>query len=96
MEVIETIIDTSSDEYQENYQAMEALVADLAKELDKARNERYLGWGGDTLLGISMDNPDDNKNIILRTPVIIDQSKIKKIRVGGGTPDEHDPTKIPE
>ncbi len=65
-------------------------------ERHKARIERFLGWGGDTLMGISMDNPDDNKNIILRTPVIIDQSKIKKIRVGGGTPDEHDPTKIPE
>ena len=40
MEVIETRIDTSSEEYQENYRVMEALVEDLRKELDRARNER--------------------------------------------------------
>ena len=43
------------------------------------RVERYLGWGGDTLLGLSLDNPDDNKNIILRTPVILEQTRGKKV-----------------
>jgi len=64
-------------------------------ERHKARIERYLGWGGDTLMGISMANPDDNKNIILRTPVIIDQARVKRIRVGG-KPGEGDPSEIPE
>ena len=40
MEVIETRIDTSSEDYRENYETMQTLVEDLAKELDKARNER--------------------------------------------------------
>jgi len=40
MEVIETRIDTSKQEYKENYQAMEALVADLRKELEIAENDR--------------------------------------------------------
>lgn len=40
MEVIETKIDTSSQEYRENYQAMEAMVEDLRKELELARNDR--------------------------------------------------------
>jgi acetyl-CoA carboxylase carboxyltransferase component len=40
MEVIETKIDTSSKEYHENYQAMEAMVADLRKELEIARSDR--------------------------------------------------------
>jgi acetyl-CoA carboxylase carboxyltransferase component len=40
MEVVETRIDTSDQEYCENYQAMEAMVADLGKELETARNER--------------------------------------------------------
>lgn len=40
MEVIETKIDTSSEEYKENYGHMQALVADLKKELEKARNQR--------------------------------------------------------
>jgi len=64
-------------------------------ERHKARIERYIGWGGDTLMGISMANPDDNKTIILRTPVILDQTKVKKIRVGG-QPGEGDPRDIPE
>ena len=45
------------------------------------RVERYLGWGGDTLLGLSLDNPDDNINIILRTPVILEQTRGKKVYV---------------
>ncbi len=40
MEVIETKIDTSSEEYKENYRVMQALVADLKKELEIARNQR--------------------------------------------------------
>ncbi len=40
MDIIETSIDTSSEEYKENYRAMEALVADLRKELEIARNQR--------------------------------------------------------
>ncbi|MFH1479812.1 MAG: carboxyl transferase domain-containing protein, partial [Pseudomonadota bacterium] len=40
MDVIETKIDKSGQEYQENVRAMEALVADLRRELETARNER--------------------------------------------------------
>lgn len=40
MEVIETRIDTSSDEYRANYEAMETLVTDLKAELKKAREDR--------------------------------------------------------
>ncbi len=40
MEVIETRVDTSSEEYKENYQVMKALVENLRKELEIARNER--------------------------------------------------------
>lgn len=61
----------------------------------KMRIERFLGWGGDTLLGISLDNPDDNKNIVLRTPVIMDQTKTRKVYTGGGS-GEGDVHKIPE
>ena len=49
----------------------------------RLRIERYLGWGGDTLLGISLINPEDNKNIVFRTPVILDAGKTKRIYVGG-------------
>ncbi len=40
MPVIESNIDTQSDEYKQNYASMEALVADLQKELKKAHAER--------------------------------------------------------
>jgi acetyl-CoA carboxylase carboxyltransferase component len=40
MEVIETRIDTSTKDYKENYDTMQALVEDLEKELEKAINER--------------------------------------------------------
>lgn len=40
MHAIETRIDPSSQEYLDNYQAMEAMVADLRKELETARNDR--------------------------------------------------------
>ena len=40
MDVIETRIDTGSDEYRKNYEAMEELVADLKGELTVAREER--------------------------------------------------------
>ncbi len=40
MDIIETKVDTKSDEYKKNYEAMEALVSDLKKELKKAREER--------------------------------------------------------
>jgi acetyl-CoA carboxylase carboxyltransferase component len=40
MEIIETNIDTASEEYKENRRIMEALVADLRKELEIARNRR--------------------------------------------------------
>jgi acetyl-CoA carboxylase carboxyltransferase component len=40
MEVIETRIDTTSDEYKANYEAMEKLVIDLKAELKKAREDR--------------------------------------------------------
>jgi acetyl-CoA carboxylase carboxyltransferase component len=40
MEVIETRIDTSTKDYKENYDTMQALVEDLQKELEKAINER--------------------------------------------------------
>ena len=40
MEVIESRLDTSSKEYRENYQLMEALVGNLRKELETAQNER--------------------------------------------------------
>ncbi|HOJ13553.1 MAG TPA: methylcrotonoyl-CoA carboxylase, partial [Deltaproteobacteria bacterium] len=38
--MIETKIDTGSEEYRKNYEAMERLVADLKDELHKARFER--------------------------------------------------------
>lgn len=68
----------------------------LDHELERHRHriERFLGWGGDTLLGISLDNPDDNKNLILRTPVILDQTKTRKVLVGGGR--DGDVKTIPE
>jgi acetyl-CoA carboxylase carboxyltransferase component len=37
---LETRIDTNSEEYRKNYEAMEALVADLKAELKKARDDR--------------------------------------------------------
>ena len=40
MEVIETRLDTSSEEYKENYQVMESLVEDLGKELEIAKSDR--------------------------------------------------------
>jgi acetyl-CoA carboxylase carboxyltransferase component len=40
MNVIETRVDTTSDEYRKNFDAMQALVADLRAELHKARHER--------------------------------------------------------
>ena len=40
MEVIETRIDTTSDEYKANYEHMERLVAELKAELKKAREDR--------------------------------------------------------
>ncbi|MCK7504508.1 MAG: hypothetical protein MZV70_10770 [Desulfobacterales bacterium] len=40
MDVIETRIDTNSEEYKKNYEAMDALVADLKAELKKAREDR--------------------------------------------------------
>jgi len=40
MFVIETRVDTSSPEYVAKYRAMETLVEDLRKELDKAQNDR--------------------------------------------------------
>ena len=40
MNVIETVIDTRSDEYRQNYETMEALVADLKKELQTATHDR--------------------------------------------------------
>ncbi|MEI7449085.1 MAG: carboxyl transferase domain-containing protein [Desulfomonile sp.] len=40
MEVIESLIDTSCDEYKANYEAMEKLVAELKAELNKAREDR--------------------------------------------------------
>ena len=40
MDVIETKIDTKSDEYRKNFEAMEVLVADLKEELRKARDDR--------------------------------------------------------
>lgn len=40
MNVIETVIDTRSDEYRQNYETMEALVADLKKELQTAAHDR--------------------------------------------------------
>jgi acetyl-CoA carboxylase carboxyltransferase component len=40
MDIIETKVDTKSDEYKKNYEAMEALVSDLKKELKKAREDR--------------------------------------------------------
>ncbi len=40
MEVIESRIDTASDEYRRNFDAMETLVTDLREELRKAREDR--------------------------------------------------------
>lgn len=40
MDVIESHVDTGSDEYKANYEVMENLVADLKAELNKARDER--------------------------------------------------------
>jgi acetyl-CoA carboxylase carboxyltransferase component len=40
MQVIETKIDPSSQDYLDNYRAMEAMVDDLRKELETARNDR--------------------------------------------------------
>jgi acetyl-CoA carboxylase carboxyltransferase component len=40
MQVINTKVNTASQEYKENYQAMEALVADLRKEMEIARSDR--------------------------------------------------------
>jgi hypothetical protein len=71
---------------------LEDIAVDHELERHRERIERYLGWGGDTLLGLSLDDPDDNKNIILRTPVILDQGKVKKVyqsRKGDGDGDVH-------
>jgi acetyl-CoA carboxylase carboxyltransferase component len=40
MQVIESKTDTSSPQYLENYEAMKTRVADLEKEMDRARNDR--------------------------------------------------------
>ncbi len=40
MDVIETKIDTKSDEYLKNYEAMESLVVNLKEELRIARDDR--------------------------------------------------------
>ena len=40
MEVIESRIDTSSDDYKANYEHMEKMVAELKAELKKAREDR--------------------------------------------------------
>ena len=40
MQVIETKIDLSSQDYLDNYRAMEAMVEDLRKELETAREDR--------------------------------------------------------
>jgi acetyl-CoA carboxylase carboxyltransferase component len=40
MQVIDTRVDTTSEDYQENYRAMEERVADLRKELETARSDR--------------------------------------------------------
>ena len=40
MDIIETKIDTKSEEYRKKYKAMESLVEDFKKELKKARDER--------------------------------------------------------
>ncbi|MDD5713118.1 MAG: carboxyl transferase domain-containing protein [Smithellaceae bacterium] len=40
MDVIETRIDTASDEYRKNYEMMTALVSELKEELRKARDDR--------------------------------------------------------
>jgi hypothetical protein len=40
MDAIESNIDTQSDEYRKNFDAMAALVEDLKRELKKAREER--------------------------------------------------------
>ncbi|MEW5736143.1 MAG: carboxyl transferase domain-containing protein [Thermodesulfobacteriota bacterium] len=40
MHVIETNVNTRSEEYKKNYEAMEALVGDLSAELTKARKDR--------------------------------------------------------
>ena len=40
MDVIETRINKSSDQYKKNYEDMKALVDDLNKEHDRAWNER--------------------------------------------------------
>jgi len=73
---------------------IEDIPIDHELERHRHRIERYLGWGGDTLLGVSLDNPDDNKNLILRTPVILDQTKTRKVLVGGGP--DGDVKTIPE
>lgn len=74
---------------------LEDIPIDHDLERHRERIERYLAWGGDTLLGISLDDPDDNKNIILRTPVILDQTKSRKVYLSGEK-GLGDPTKIPE
>jgi hypothetical protein len=63
---------------------IEEIPIDHELERHRHRIERYLGWGGDTLLGISLEDPGDNKNLIMRTPVILDQTKTRKVLVGGG------------
>mmetsp|Transcript_5240 Transcript_5240/g.3006 ORF Transcript_5240/g.3006 Transcript_5240/m.3006 type:complete len:109 (-) Transcript_5240:15-341(-) len=40
MNFIETKVDTNSDEYKKNYEAMETLVEDFNEELKKARDSR--------------------------------------------------------
>lgn len=40
MQVIETRVDTSSDEFKQNQESMQALVADLKAELHRARSDR--------------------------------------------------------
>jgi len=40
MDVIETRIDTASDQYKRNYEEMQALVDDLSEEIDRTWNER--------------------------------------------------------
>lgn len=65
----------------------EEVIADLPVDpglsVHRSRIERFLRWGGDTLLGISFANPDDNRSIIMRTPVVFEQGRTRMVYKGG-------------
>lgn len=43
-----------------------------------------LQWASSILLGISFDNPDDNKTLVINKPILMDTGKTRTVYKGGG------------